>query len=64
MLTNSYEGVLENWKVRLICQRARRMGFRGFELDDVQQQVALALLDFCLMKQNPTAPTRRRRSRP
>lgn len=47
MLTNSYEGVLENWKVRLICQRARRMGFRGFDLDDVQQQVALALLDFC-----------------
>lgn len=46
MLTNCYEGVLESWKVRLICQRARRMGFRGSDLDDVQQQVVLALLDF------------------
>ena len=46
MLTNHYEGVLERWKVRLIRQRARRKGFRGFDLDDAQQQVALALLDF------------------
>lgn len=46
MFANTYEGVLEKWKVRLIGRRARRMGFRGCDLDDVQQQVALALLDF------------------
>ena len=46
MWHNDYSGVLEPWKVRLICRRARRMGFRKCELDDVQQQVVLALLDF------------------
>lgn len=46
MFDNRYDGVLEKWKLRLICRRARRMGFRGFDLDDVQQQVVLALLDF------------------
>lgn len=46
MFNNDYDGVIEPWKVRLICQRARRMGFRGQDLDDAQQQVILALLDF------------------
>lgn len=43
---NKYDGIFEPWKVKLICQRARRMGFRGCDLDDAQQQVVLALLDF------------------
>ena len=28
MFDNRYDGVLEKWKLRLICRRARRMGFR------------------------------------
>lgn len=46
MFNNAYDGILEPWKVRLICRRARQMGFRGQDLDDAQQQVVLALLDF------------------
>ena len=46
MVKNSYEGVLEDWKVKLVCRRARRMKFRGPDLEDAQQQVVLALLDF------------------
>lgn len=46
MFGNTYEGLLEDWKVELICRRARRMGFQGFDLDDAQQQVAVSLLSF------------------
>lgn len=46
MFDNCYHGVLEDWKVALIARRARRMGFRDCDLDDAQQQVVLALLDF------------------
>lgn len=40
-----YEGVLEGWKVKLALQRARRMGFRDDELDDVIQELVLKLVD-------------------
>jgi DNA-binding NarL/FixJ family response regulator len=43
---NSYNGVLEDWKVNLILERARRRGIRPEELDDAQQEVALALIGF------------------
>lgn len=46
MFDNSYDGVLDDWKLKLITRRARRMGFRDFELDDAQQQTVLALLHF------------------
>jgi len=39
-----YDGVLERWKVKLALQRARRMGFRDDELDDVIQELVLKLL--------------------
>ncbi len=39
------EGI-EPWKLRLIHRRARRFGFRGAELDDVKQEVALELMAF------------------
>jgi len=38
-----YDGVLDRWKVRLALRRARRMGFRDDELDDVMQELALTL---------------------
>ena len=41
-----YEGVLDEWKVQLIVRRAKRMGFRGLDLDDAVQQVVLTLIDF------------------
>jgi DNA-binding NarL/FixJ family response regulator len=43
MLRNCYEGVLEAWKVELIRRRARRFRFR--DMEDVEQQVVMALLD-------------------
>ena len=39
-----YDGVLEKWKVRLALQRAKRMGFRDDELDDVMQELATTLM--------------------
>jgi len=38
-----YDGMLDRWKVRLALRRARRMGFRDDELDDVMQELALTL---------------------
>lgn len=46
MVRNSYDGVLEDWKVQLIRQRARRKGFRNQDLDDALQQSVLAVLGF------------------
>jgi len=46
MVTNTYAGLLEDWKVRLIRRRARRRGFRGQDMDDAIQQVVIAFLDF------------------
>ena len=38
-----YDGVLPQWKVKLVQQRARRLGFRDDQLDDVMQDLALTL---------------------
>ena len=43
---NRYDGLLEPWKVQLIISRATRLGFRRHDLEDVQQDVALAIIDF------------------
>jgi len=41
-----YDGILEQWKVDLIAERARRMGFGKHDLPDVMQRVAMALRRF------------------
>ena len=41
----SYDGVLERWKIKLALRRARRMGFRDDELDDVIQDLVISLMD-------------------
>jgi len=46
MYHNTYGSALEHWKVRLIEKRARQMGFRGQDLDDTQQRVAIAVMAF------------------
>ena len=40
-----YDGVWESWKVKLALRRARRMGFRDDELDDVIQDLVTSLMD-------------------
>ena len=40
----NYDGLLKQWKVKLALNRARRMGFRDDELDDVIQELALTLM--------------------
>jgi hypothetical protein len=39
MYRNHYADEIERWKVNLVVSRARRMGFRDHDLDDVQQQI-------------------------
>jgi RNA polymerase sigma factor (sigma-70 family) len=46
MLKNSYQGAIADWQVRLIAARARKFGFRGPDLEDAEQQIALELLAF------------------
>jgi DNA-binding NarL/FixJ family response regulator len=41
-----YDGVIEKWKVDLICTRARLMGFRAHELPDAMQEAAMEVLAF------------------
>jgi DNA-directed RNA polymerase specialized sigma24 family protein len=43
---NKYEGLLAPWKVRLIISRAKRLGFRRHDLEDVQQEVVLEVVAF------------------
>jgi RNA polymerase sigma factor (sigma-70 family) len=43
---NDYTGVVEDWKLDLILERARDKGFRPEEMEDAQQELVLALLNF------------------
>ena len=43
---NRYDGLLEPWKVQLIISRAKRLGFRRHDLEDVQQEVMLEVIAF------------------
>jgi hypothetical protein len=45
-MRNDYGQLVEEWKVDLILDRARRKGFRSHELEDVQQDVIQAVMDF------------------
>lgn len=46
MYRNRYDGLLEQWKLNLIADRVRRMGFRGQDADEVQQLAVLELISF------------------
>lgn len=46
MRHNEYDGLLDEWKVRLIVSRARRLGFRPDQIDDAMQEMVLDLLAF------------------
>lgn len=41
-----YDGLVEPWKVDLIIARAKCMGFRCDEIDDVQQELILDVVSF------------------
>lgn len=42
----NYDGLVESWKVDLIISRAKRLGFRCDEMEDVQQELILDLMNF------------------
>jgi len=42
----NYDGLVDNWKVKLIVQRATRHGFKAHEIPDALQEVVLVLLEF------------------
>jgi len=44
-MQNSYEGTLEDWKVEVIRQRARMLKAPTSMLPDIEQELALTLLD-------------------
>ncbi|TET37968.1 MAG: sigma-70 family RNA polymerase sigma factor [Planctomycetota bacterium] len=41
-----YDGLVESWKVDLIISRAKRMGFRCDEMEDLQQELILDVMHF------------------
>jgi len=43
---NRYDGLLEPWKIQLITSRAKRLGFRRHDLEDVQQEVIMEVVAF------------------
>lgn len=46
MTTNEYGDLIEQWKVDLIVERAKRRGFRTQHIDDAVQEIVLELLKF------------------
>ena len=46
MRANDYGDLIEPWKVDLIVARAKRIGFRDYEIEDVQQELIFEVLDF------------------
>ncbi len=46
MRHNNYDGLLEQWKVRLMASRAKRLGFRPDQIEDAQQELVLDVLAF------------------
>jgi RNA polymerase sigma factor (sigma-70 family) len=46
MVKLDYDGLVEPWKVDLIIARAKRMGFRCEEIEDVQQELILDVMSF------------------
>jgi len=46
MCGNMYEGVIEDWKFDLMMRRARRLRFRGDDLEDALQDLVMELIAF------------------
>ncbi|MCC6906834.1 MAG: hypothetical protein IT430_02745 [Phycisphaerales bacterium] len=46
MSSNEYRGVMDDWQMRLIDARARRMGLDNHSRDDVAQQIAIETAKF------------------
>lgn len=46
MTRPKYDGLIEPWKVDLIVQRAKRNGFRPYEIPDAMQEAVLVILEF------------------
>lgn len=49
-LTNTYSGLIDDWKIALIDQRARLRGFRIDELPEVRQEI---VSDLCRFQYDP-----------
>lgn len=59
MYRNKYDSVIDKSKIALINSRARRMGFRRQDMDDIQQQVSMALLQFTFDESRSNGATER-----
>lgn len=46
MLFNNYEGCVEQWKMDLVAKRAGLFGFQYDDILDIQQDLALEILEF------------------
>lgn len=46
MNKNEYAGIMDDWQVRMINARARRMGLNSHDRDDVAQQIAIETVAF------------------
>jgi RNA polymerase sigma factor (sigma-70 family) len=58
-MRNSYEGVLDDWKVDLIRQRAKQHHVRQQDLPDVEQEVVLTLLALDYDEENEAGASER-----
>jgi len=58
-MQNSYEGTLEDWKVDLIRQRARMLKVPASMLPDIEQELALTLLDLNYVEGHEDGATER-----
>lgn len=52
-MRNSYDGLLDPWKRELITKRAKRLRMRQEDIDDAEQEIALALMEFQYVKEKP-----------
>jgi len=46
MSENKYTNIMDDWQVRLIKSRARRVGFNSQDCEDVSQQIAMETVAF------------------
>lgn len=58
-MQNSYEGMLEGWKVDLIRQRARSLKVPLSMLPDVEQELALTMLDLNYVEEHEDGASER-----
>jgi DNA-directed RNA polymerase specialized sigma24 family protein/predicted DNA-binding transcriptional regulator AlpA len=58
-MRNSYEGVLDDWKVDLIRQRAKQHRVRLQDMPDIEQEVALTLLALDYDEENEAGASER-----